>query len=73
MSLHQSAWPSPLAWVGQLARDCTGYEFSIYRTFRGRAVIARQVKDGTGPVVVITPDEPEMRRALGVAADGSSS
>jgi hypothetical protein len=58
-------------WVSELARDCPGYKFRTQLTYHGRSIVAEQVHDGTGPVVVVTPYEQEMRAALSDPRPGS--
>lgn len=59
-------------WATELADACTGYQFATYLTFHGRAVVAERVAAGSGPLVVITSEEREMRAALQVPLSRSS-
>jgi hypothetical protein len=60
-------------WARKLAFFCTDYEFWTQQTFNGRSVVAVQVVPGAGPAVVVTPDECEMRTALGLAVQTDTS
>src|SRR5919204_2143841 len=53
-------------WAAELAEACGGYTFMTARVHDGDAVEARRAGDGTGPLVVITGSEEEMRAALGL-------
>lgn len=53
-------------WVKPLAKLRPSYAFASCDVFRGRAVAAVRMAPGTGPHVVITGNECEMRAALGV-------
>ena len=56
-------------WARRLASAVPGYEFKSYLLSGDRrSVAAERVKGTTGPVIVITSDEKEMRTALGVNA-----
>jgi len=54
-------------WATRLASVVPGYRFSTVRLWDRRPVAAERVSGTTGPVIVITSDENEMRAALGVA------
>jgi hypothetical protein len=54
-------------WAERLADECPGYRFSRQRTWGGLSVVAER-NAGTGPILVITADEDEMRSALGLRA-----
>ena len=53
------------AWARAMARQYPAYAFARCDVFRGRAVAAVRMQPGTGPRVVITSREKEMRAALG--------
>jgi hypothetical protein len=53
-------------WARALAAQCPGYTFSRCELFRRNSVAAVRAAPGTGPDVVITSDEAEMRAALGL-------
>jgi len=53
-------------WVRALAAQCPEYTFSRCELFRRNSVAAVRAARGTGPDVVITSDEAEMRAALGL-------
>jgi hypothetical protein len=52
-------------WAYQLSRRCTRYNFSTQWVHAGRSVVAVRVSC-TGPALVITRDEDEMRAAIGL-------
>jgi hypothetical protein len=52
-------------WAADLSRTCTGYVFTTQLVSEGRSVMARRVS-GTGPLLVMTRSEDEMRAALGL-------
>jgi hypothetical protein len=52
-------------WAEDLSRTCTGYVFTTQLVSEGRSVMARRVS-GTGPLLVMTRSEDEMRAALGL-------
>lgn len=54
-------------WARELAGECPVYAFAPCDVFRCRAVAAVRMSPGTGPYVVISSDEREMRTALGLA------
>jgi hypothetical protein len=51
-------------WALELSRTCPRYTFATMQVHEGRAVVATLV-DGTGPMLVVTRNEDEMRRAIG--------
>jgi hypothetical protein len=51
-------------WARELSESCSLYAFTTMRVHEGRAVVATRTRDGTGPLLVITADETEMRAAL---------
>jgi len=53
-------------WAMRLADECPNYQFGRQRTANGSSVVAERI-GGTGPLVVITAHEDEMRQALTVA------
>jgi hypothetical protein len=53
-------------WAQELARSCDRYTFTTTQVHAGRAVVAVKSDAGTGPVLVITRSEDEMRGALGL-------
>lgn len=58
-------------WATRLASAVPGYRFSTVRLWDKQSVAAERVSGTTGPVIVITSDENEMRAALGVTSEGS--
>jgi hypothetical protein len=65
-------WDGPAAkrgllppWAQELIRTCDRYTFTTTQVYQGRSVLARRIS-GTGPDVVITRSEDEMRDALGL-------
>jgi hypothetical protein len=57
---------SPLPpWAQELIRSCDRYTFTTTQVREGRSVEARRIS-GTGPMLVITHSEDEMRAALGL-------
>jgi hypothetical protein len=59
-------WTLP-AWAEELAGSCLQYTFTTMRIHDGRrAVVAAKSGDGSGPLLVVTTDEGEMRAALGL-------
>jgi hypothetical protein len=52
-------------WAQELTRSCDPYTFTTTQVREGRSVVARRIS-GTGPDVVITRSEDEMRAALGL-------
>jgi hypothetical protein len=52
-------------WAQELTRSCDRYTFTTTEVHEGRSVVARRIS-GTGPDVVITRNEQEMREALGL-------
>jgi hypothetical protein len=52
-------------WAEHLSRTCTGYVFTTQLVSEGRSVMARRTS-GTGPLLVMTRSEDEMRAALGL-------
>jgi hypothetical protein len=59
-------------WAADLSRACTGYVFTTQLVSEGRSVMARRVS-GTGPLLVMTRSEDEMRAALGLKPRKSPS
>jgi hypothetical protein len=55
-------------WAKRLASVVPGYRFSTVRLWDRHSVAAERVSGTTGPVIVITSDENEMRAALGVTS-----
>jgi hypothetical protein len=55
-------------WATRLASVVPGYRFSTVRLWDRHPVVAERVSGTTGPVIVITSDENEMRAALGVTS-----
>jgi hypothetical protein len=53
-------------WAEELSRACPRYVFSSTTVWNGRAVVAVLTGAGSGPLLVITRDEDEMRAALGL-------
>jgi hypothetical protein len=53
-------------WAEELTRSCDRYTFTTMQVHTGRAVVATKSGDGTGPLLVITSNEAEMRKALGL-------
>lgn len=51
-------------WARELAAQCPDYTFSQCELFLRKSVAAVRAAPGTGPDVVITSDEAEMRAAL---------
>jgi hypothetical protein len=56
------------AWAEELSRTCRTHTFSTMQVSDGRAVVAVQAGDGSGPLLVVTRHEDEMRAALGLKA-----
>lgn len=52
-------------WAEDLSRTCQRYIFSTQLVYCGRSVVARRIS-GTGPELVITRSEDEMRTAIGL-------
>jgi hypothetical protein len=52
-------------WAQDLSRTCTQYNFTTQLVSEGRSVMARRIS-GTGPLLVMTRSEDEMRAALGL-------
>jgi hypothetical protein len=52
-------------WAQRLVGEYPRYSFSPCDVFRGKAVAAVRSAPGSGPYVVITDDESDMRAALG--------
>jgi len=59
------------AWARAMARQYPAYAFARCDVFRGQAAAAVRMQPGTGPRVVITSREKEMRAALGRPALGA--
>jgi hypothetical protein len=57
-------------WAQVMAGQFPAYTFATCDVFRGRAVAAVRMRPGSGPHVVITSRETEMRAALGTASGG---
>jgi hypothetical protein len=57
-------------WARDMAGQYPAYRFATCDVFRGRAVAAVRMQPGTGPHVVITSHESEMRAALGGGVAG---
>jgi hypothetical protein len=55
-------------WATRLASVVPGYRFSTVRVWDRRPVAAERVSGTTGPIIVITSDENEMRAALGMTS-----
>lgn len=55
-------------WATRLASVVPGYRFSTFRLWDRCSVVAERVGGSTGPVIVITSDEAEMRSSLGVTS-----
>ncbi len=53
------------AWAQAMAHQYPAYAFARCDVYRGQAVAAVRMQPGTGPRVVITSREKEMRAALG--------
>jgi hypothetical protein len=53
------------SWAEKLADEYPRYSFARCDVFHGTAVAAVRAEPGSGPHVVITSDEAEMRAALG--------
>jgi hypothetical protein len=53
-------------WAQELTRSCDRYTFTSTQVHGGRAVVATRSGDVTGPLLVITSNEQEMREALGL-------
>ena len=67
MRRARAALPNGLPeWARALAAQCPEYTFSRCELFRRNSVAAVRAAPGTGPDVVITSDEAEMRAALGL-------
>jgi hypothetical protein len=60
-------------WARRLASAVPGYTFTSCLVSGGRHAVAAERTGGTtGPVIVITDDEDEMRAALGVTRPSTS-
>ena len=53
-------------WAHELSRTCRTHTFTTMQVYDGRAVVAVQAVDGSGPLLVVTRHEDEMRAALGL-------
>jgi hypothetical protein len=53
-------------WALKLSQRCTRYTFTTTCTHGGRFAVVAERVTGTGPSVVITSSEDEMRAALGL-------
>jgi hypothetical protein len=53
-------------WAQELTRSCDRYTFTTTQVHGGRAVVAIKSGEITGPLLVITSNEQEMREALGL-------
>ena len=67
--MSSGQWPGPMnaalpEWAQALSESCSLYAFTTMRVHEGRAVVATRTGNGTGPLLVITADEAEMRAAL---------
>jgi hypothetical protein len=59
-------------WAQELTRACDWYTFTTMQVHEGRAVVAIKSGDHSGPLLVITSNEEEMRDALGLKPRRSS-
>ena len=54
-------------WAENLTRTCGDrYTFSTMQVYDGRTVVAVKTGEGSGPLLVVTRSEDEMRMALGL-------